>query len=164
MKAGAGYAGTRRAAMRAAAVLILVGIGFLMYKIGREFDVIIDNGAAEIGGRRYEAMEYGVVTIDGDDKKGFSMWAKDRVIKKMIGSNHKLSIRIMNEDDDSVLKTVERGINLGFNQKAMMVSIPAIIGDSPDILTPNPLYHPEIETETFPEGGTEAPEPDDITF
>ena len=88
-------------------------------------------------------MDYGMVIIDGDVKKGFNMLAKDRVIKKMIGANHRLSIQIMNEDDDSVVKTVEREIALGFNQRAMMVSIPAIIGDSPDILTPNPLYSPE---------------------
>jgi hypothetical protein len=129
--------------IRAIVVLLLAGVGFLMYKIGREFDVIIDNGTADIGGARYEAMEYGMVTIDGDEKKGFNMWARDRVIKKMAGINHRLSVKVMNEDDDSVMKIVERQVTLGFNQRAMMVSIPAILGNAPDILTPNPLYAPE---------------------
>jgi hypothetical protein len=145
--------------IRAIVVLFLIGIGFLMREIGREFDVIIDNGAVNIGGAKYEAMEYGMVIIDGDEKKGFNMWAKDRVIKKMTGSSHKLSVQIMNEDDDSVVKTVERQITLGFNQRAMMVSIPAIIGDSSDILTPNPLYSPD--TAIVPDGGSGVPETSD---
>jgi hypothetical protein len=37
----------------------------------------------------------------------------------------------------------------------MMISVPAIIGDSTDILTPNPLYSPET---AIPEGGSDAPE------
>ncbi|MDR2780292.1 MAG: hypothetical protein LBB28_04120 [Synergistaceae bacterium] len=149
-------AGTRRVAVQALVVLLLAGIGFLMYKIGREFDVIIDNGTVNIDGARYEAMDYGMVIIDGDEKKGFNMWAKDRVIKKMIGSEHRLSIQIMNEDDDSVVKTVERGITLGFDQRAMMVSIPAVIGDAPGILTPNPLYSPGPAV--VPDEGSGAPD------
>ena len=39
---------TRRMVIRAIAVLFLAGVGFLMYKIGREFDVIIDNGTVGI--------------------------------------------------------------------------------------------------------------------
>jgi hypothetical protein len=135
--------GTRRMAIRAIAVLILVGVGFFMYKIGREFDVIIDNWDSSIDGAKYGAMGYGMVVIDGDEKKGFNMWAKDRVIKKMIGTNHRLSVRVMNEADDSVTKIAEREITLGFNERTMMISIPAVIGDSPNILTPNPLYSPE---------------------
>jgi hypothetical protein len=150
---------TRRTVIRAIVVLFLVGVGFLMRKIGREFDVIIDNGTANIGGARYEAMEYGMVTIDGDAKKGFNMWAKDRVIKKMVGTAHKLSVQVVNEDDDSVLKTVERQITLGFNQRALMVSIPAILENAPDILTPNPLYSPEPAI--VPGGGPEAPDTPD---
>jgi hypothetical protein len=84
-----------------------------------------------------------MVTIDGDVKTGFNMWAKDRVIKKMLGTNHRLFIQIMNEDDDSIERTVEREITLDFNARAMMISVSAIIGNSPNILTQNPLYSPE---------------------
>ena len=130
---------TRRLLIRLFTVACLVGVGFLMYHLGKEFEVIIDNGAVSAGGVRHEAMPYGTVYIDGD-AKGFDMWANDRVIKKMVGKNHKLTVKILNEDDDSVIKTVEREITLDFNPKAEMVSVSAIIAEAGGILTPNPLY------------------------
>jgi hypothetical protein len=71
------------------------------------------------------------------------MWADDRVIKKMVGSKHSLTIKVINEDDDSVIRTEEREITLDFNPNAEMVSISAILGGAKNILTPNPLYSPE---------------------
>ena len=132
----------RRLLIRLLTVACLVGVGFLMYRLGKEFEVIIDNGAVYAGGVRYEAMPYGTVYIDGD-AKGFDMSADDRIIRKMVGKNHKLTVKILNEDDDSVLKTIEREITLDFNPKADMVSVSAIIAEAGGILTPNPLYSGE---------------------
>jgi hypothetical protein len=134
--------GLRRAAVRLLVVAALVGIGFLMHRIGREFDVMIDNGAATIDGARYDGMEYGNVAIDAGKGSAFDIWAGDRVIKKMVGAKHKLTIKILNEDDDSVVKTVERDITIDFDTRAEMVSIGAIIAGARNILAKNPLYSP----------------------
>jgi hypothetical protein len=136
----------RRFLIRLLTVACLVGVGFWMYHIGKEFEVIIDNGPVSAGDVRYEAMSYGTVHID-EDTKGFEMRsdeiANDRITKKMVGKKHKLSVKIINEDDDSVLKTVERDITIDFNPKAEMVSISAIIAEADNILIPNPLYYGE---------------------
>jgi hypothetical protein len=133
----------RRTAIRLLVLAALVGVGFLMHRIGKEFDVLIDNGTVSIDGVKYAGMEYGNVTIDGDDKRGFDMWSNDRVIKKMVGTKHKLLIKVLNEDDDSVIKSVEREITLDFNPRAEMVSVSAIIAEANNIRTQNPLYQPE---------------------
>jgi hypothetical protein len=133
-----------------------------MYHLGKEFEVIIDNGAVSAGGARYEAMPYGTVYID-EDTKGFDMWADDRIIKKMVGKNHKLTVKILNEDDDSILKTAERDITLDFNPKAEMVSVSAIIAGASGILTPNPLYsEPVFVPDAAPAPSPEEETPDDI--
>ncbi|MDR1579809.1 MAG: hypothetical protein LBS35_05585, partial [Synergistaceae bacterium] len=54
----------RRLLIRLLTVACLVGAGFLMYHLGREFEVIIDNGPVSAGDVRYEAMPYGTVYID----------------------------------------------------------------------------------------------------
>ncbi|MDR1133930.1 MAG: hypothetical protein LBL05_07175 [Synergistaceae bacterium] len=153
----------RRLLIRLLTVACLVGAGFLMYRLGKEFEVIIDNGPVSVGGVRYEAMPYGTVRID-EDTKGFDMWADDRVIRKMVGKNHRLTVIVLNEDDDSVLKTVERDITLDFNPRAEMVSVSAIIAESGGILTPNPLYsgEPVFVPDAAPAPSTEEGAPDDI--
>jgi hypothetical protein len=133
----------RRMVIRVLAVLALAAVGLLMYKIGKEFDVVLDNGAVTIDGISYVAMDYGTVTIDKDEKKAFDMWAGDRVIKKMIGARHSLTIKIINEDDDTVLRTVEREIDLSFDTRADMLSLAAITEGAVNIRTPNPRYSPE---------------------
>lgn len=153
----------RRLLIRLLTIACLVGVGFLMYHIGKEFEVIIDNGTVSVGGVRYEAMPYGTVYVD-EDTKGFDMWAADRVIKKMIGKNHKLTVKILNEDDDSVLKTIEREITLDFNTKAEMVSVSAIIAEAGGILTPNPFYsgEPVFVPDAAPAPSAEEGAADDI--
>jgi hypothetical protein len=134
-----------------------------MYRLGKEFEVIIDNGSVSVGGVRYEAMPYGTVRID-EDTKDFDMWADDRVIRKMVGKNHRLTVIVLNEDDDSVLKTVERDITLDFNPRAEMVSVSAIIAELGGILTPNPLYSDVtvVVPDAAPDPSTEEGAPDDI--
>jgi hypothetical protein len=152
----------RRLLIRLLTVACLVGVGFAMYHLGKEFEVIIDNGPVSVGGARYEAMPYGTVYID-EDTKGFDMWTGDRIIKKMVGKNHKLTVKILNEDDDSVLKTVERNITLDFNPKAEMVSVSAMIAEASGILAPNPLYsEPVFVPDAAPAPSPEEDAPDDI--
>ncbi|MDR1965382.1 MAG: hypothetical protein LBQ36_01615 [Synergistaceae bacterium] len=161
---GKGAAGARRLAAQALVVLGLVALAFLMHAIGREFDVMIDNHAVDIGGSRHDAIAYGSVSIDGD-AKGFDVWADDRVIKKMVGASHKLTIKILNEDDDSVIRTIERDIKIDFDTRAEMVSIAAIASGAPDILTPNPRYSPArpVFTDDNPEpAGSDGLEGDGI--
>jgi hypothetical protein len=164
MRAEIGSVRLRRAVIRFIAAAALVGLGFLMHRIGREFDVLIDNGTVVIDGEKIYGMEYGNVTVDSAARGAFDMWAGDRAIKKMVGAKHKLTIKILNEDDDSVIKTVERDITLDFDTKAEMVSISAIIGGAEDILTPNPLYSPTpvfVPEEDPAETGTGAPGEDE---
>jgi hypothetical protein len=108
-------------------------------------------------------MSYGTVHID-EDTKGFEMRAdeiaNDRFNKKMVGKNHKLTVKVINEDDDAVLKTVEREITIDFNPKAEMVSISAIIAEASDILVPNPLYSGEPAFVPVPDAAP-APAPEE---
>jgi hypothetical protein len=133
----------RRLLARTFVIILLVITAVAMYKIGKEYDVILDNKTVTIGDDACDAVEYGTVTIDGDEQGAFDIWAGDRVIKKMTGKNHSLTIKVLNEDDDSVTKTVNRDITLDFDTRANMLSIAAMINEAQSIIIPNPLYSPE---------------------
>ncbi|MDR1916970.1 MAG: hypothetical protein LBQ58_10400 [Synergistaceae bacterium] len=134
----------RRLAARAVLAICIVALAFLMYNIGKEYDVVIDNETVTVGGTEYAAVGYAAIVIDGDENRAVDIWADDRIIRKMVGANHRLVVKVLNEDDDSVVKSVERSLKLDFNTKALMISIPALVSESSNILVSNPNYSEEI--------------------
>lgn len=127
----------RRWTIRLLLVLALVGIAFWMFEIGREFDVLIDNEAVTINDREYPNVQYANVVLDGEGKPLF-FEADDRLIRKMAGKKHTLRVDILDDDQETVTKTVERQIKLNSDTKAWMISLPAVVGEAPDVFLPNP--------------------------
>lgn len=128
----------RRWAIRLLLVLALVGIAFLMYEIGKEYDVLIDNETVTIDGREYPAIEYASVVVDGGEDKPLAFEAEDRLIRKMAGRGHTLRVNILAGDGETVTRTIERQIKLNVDTKAWMISLPAVAAEAPGIFIRNP--------------------------
>lgn len=135
----------RRSVIRVLLLVLLVALGFTMYNIGKEYTIVVDNDAVTIDGREYSAIPYGALVIDGDEKKALEIWEDDRLLHKLTGANHKLVVKVLNEDDESVLSTVEHSIKLDFNTKRWMISLPAIVAGAENVLVENPVYTGEAE-------------------
>ena len=135
----------RRWTIRLILLAALVGIAFLMYDIGKEYNVLIDNETVTIDGKEYPAVEYADLIVDGNEAKALSFEADDRLIQKMVGNGHTLRVKILKDDQETVVKTVERKIKLTVDPKAWMISLPAVVGEAPNIFIPNPLYSEEEE-------------------
>ena len=148
----------RRLAIRLALLLGMVALAFAMYHIGKEFNVLLDNETVTVDGTDYPMIDYAMLTIDGDDDKEIEIMADDRIIRKMVGKKHKLVLKIMAEDEETVVKTVERTITLNVDTKAWMVSLPAVANEAENIFVPNPAYSEDDEPEAVPE--EEAPADD----
>ncbi|GHV52620.1 hypothetical protein FACS1894216_09070 [Synergistales bacterium] len=128
----------RRMAAGAVLLACLVAVAFLMYGIGKEYEVLIDNKSVSVGGREYGAVPYCSLVIDHDERKAVDMREDDRIIIKMTGKTHTFVVKVLNEDDDSVIKTIERRVELDGYSGALMLSIPAVSGESPEIFVPTP--------------------------
>ena len=146
----------RRFTIRVVLVLLLIGLGFAMYGIGREYTFLLDNGTVEIEGRRYETIAYGSLTVDGDEKKALEIWEGDRLIHKITGASHTFTVVSRNEDDESVIASADRTITLDFNTRQLMISLPAILGGAENFLIENPLYTGEPEPPADDEGEPET--------
>ena len=133
----------RRWIIRLLLLAVLVGIAFLMYDIGKEYTVLIDNETVTIDGKEYPAVEYADLVVDGEENKAISFEMDDRLIQKMVGNGHTLRVKILKDDQETVTGTVERHIKLNIDTKAWMISLPAIVGEAPNIFIPNPLYSEE---------------------
>jgi len=135
----------RRWTIRLILLAALVGVAFWMYEIGKEYSVLIDNETVTIGGNEYAAVGYATLTVDGDDAKPLSFEADDRLVQKMVARSHTLSVNILGEDGETVVKTVERRIKLNADAAAWMISLPAVAAEAPEIFIPNPLSKPQDE-------------------
>lgn len=135
----------RRWAIRLLLIAALIGVAFWMYEIGKEHSVLIDNETVTIGGKEYQAIDRADVILDGNEDKKLSFEADDRLIQKMVGRSHTLRVKILGDDEETVIGTVERHIKININTQALMLSLPAIVEEAPEIFIPNPLFSPQEE-------------------
>ncbi len=153
----------RRWTIRLLIIAALVGIAFWMYDIGKEYNVLVDNETVTIDGKEYPTVEYADLVVDGDEKKPLSFEADDRLVQKMVGKGHTLRVNILKDDQETLVKTIERHIKLNVDTRAWMISLPAVVGEAPNIFIPNPLFSEEGEKPAPSSSQEETPGTDDPT-
>lgn len=156
---------TRRLITRLVLIASLIGIAFLMYNVGKEYKILIDNESITVDGKNYEAFEYAKLTIDGREKK-IEVYADDRLAETLVGSTHKFVLTVMNEDDEKVISTVERSIKLPSDTARWMISLAAFAGGAENVFVPNPVFSEEednTDTDTPPEPETQSTDETEAT-
>lgn len=136
----------RRLAIRLTLTAALIALGILMYNIGKEYSVLLDNGAVTIDGKKYAPVAYGALVVDGDEKNPADIWEDDRMLHKFTGVAHTFTLKVLDEDDDSVVETIERAVRLDFDTRQYMISLAAIAGKAENVLAGNPMYSAEAES------------------
>ena len=146
----------KRLIIRLALVALLVLLCFVLYYVGKEHEVLIDNKTAAIDGHEYQEIAYMNVVVDGDEDKAMEFYAGDRDVVKLKGPSHRIKITVINEDTEEVIKTVERDLSLGA-VSSVMYSLPAIVAGAPTVELPLP--HTEAQEES---GGGDAPQQEEV--
>lgn len=137
----------KRLVIRIVLLLMLVAFGFLLFYIGKEHELLLDNKSVAIGGKSYAAAEFMRITINGDEKKTIELYANERDIAKVSGPRHTIKVEIVNEDTEEIIKSVERSLNFG-TMPSLMISLPALAGEASDVYLPLPReFNAEEEEE-----------------
>ena len=127
---------TRRNAIRTGLVLLLVGLGVLLFFLGKEHQVFLDNKAVAAGGKEIPALESGRVTVEGGEPLEFV--ADDRDVTKIRGPRAHVKLELL-DPEGKVTRTVERSVSFSFENRAM-ISLPALAaGDEGYRLAPPSL-------------------------
>lgn len=147
----------RRTAVRVALIVILAALAVAMYHVGKEYSVLVDNGAVSDGSRELPAIAYGRLVIDGDEKGAVDIWEDDRSIMRFRGAKHTIRIDVLDEDDDSVISSTAGEIDVDFDAQQWMLSLPAVAAGESDVLVLNPMRGaaPRQEPEPEPSEGDE---------
>ena len=127
---------TRRNGIRTVLVLLLVGLGVVLFALGKEHQVFLDNKALAVGGAEVPALESVRVTVDGGEPLEFA--ADDRDVVQTRGLRAQVKLEVL-DGNGNVTKTVERSVSFSFEDRVML-SLPALAaGDEGYRLAPPSL-------------------------
>ena len=113
---------TRRNGIRTVLVLLLVGLGVVLFALGKEHQVFLDNKALAVGGAEVPALESVRVTVDGGEPLEFA--ADDRDVVQTRGLRAQVKLEVL-DGNGNVTKTVERSVSFSFEDRVML-SLPVL--------------------------------------
>ncbi len=140
---------SRQLLIRVGFVLVLIIIAIVMYHVGKQHTILIDNN--NIDGLR--AVDWAMVSVDGQE--ALEMYPRIRDQALVVGQKHTIEVTYTNEDWEDV--TVSVDVTVPLEQNMMMFSLPKYLEDTSapqDVwLTPfaGMTVAPEAETEATDE-------------
>lgn len=114
----------RRTIIQASLVLLLVLFGAGLYRIGKGFDLLVDNKTITIEDRTYRATSTVRVSVDGGEP--IELMKRDRDVISVVGYSHVIRVEELDMDDE-VVRSVEKSFRLDRNSGDLL-SIPALLG------------------------------------
>jgi len=149
---------TRRIVVRAALVVVYLGLAALAFVLGKGHTILLDNKDAEDGS--VSAFDGVLVTVDRQEEQ--EMYLGDRLAATVMGQSHTVAI----EDFNGETK-VEKRIRVPLGTDMVLLSIPKLAEGIEPALVPftaaqaeTPAEEAEVETNEFtsPEAGEATPE------
>lgn len=126
---------SRRFYVRSIALVLLVLLFVVMFLIGKQHSVLIDNRNVEVNGIEYKALNIVEFYIDNED--GIELAKRDRDQVDVTGQSHKVKVVYTDSNWDEI--ELERKVKLPLNEDMLLFSIPAFIASPDDVsiyLTP----------------------------
>lgn len=123
---------TRRNIIRLVLVAALVGLGALLFLLGKEHQLFLDNQAVTVDGREIKPIESLRVTVQGGQPMEFV--ADDRDVVIVRGPRVSIKVEVLGQDG-GVVKSVDGALSFGVEDRAM-VSLPAFVEGIPSRLAP----------------------------
>jgi hypothetical protein len=116
-------------------LLVLVGVlSIFLYRMGKGFDLLLDNKTVTIGEKTYKAFSLVRVSVDGSEP--LELMKRDREVISVVGYNHRIKVEVLDMDED-VVKTVEKEFEIT-RETGDLLSIPALVEGEPDWIIVRP--------------------------
>ncbi|MCX7828195.1 MAG: hypothetical protein N2315_03190 [Thermanaerothrix sp.] len=123
---------TRRNLIRLVLVGALVALGAVLFVLGKEHQLFLDNQAATLSGKDLKPIESLRVTVGSGEPMEFM--ADDRDVVVVRGPKVPIKIEVLDQNG-AVIKTVESTLSFLTEDRAM-VSLPALVEGLPAMLPP----------------------------
>lgn len=111
-------------------VLFFIALSMFLYSSGKGYALIFENRDITIGGNSYKTPGYIRITIDNKGRP-LEIMEKDRDIMTVKGKKHIMKVEVLDEDEETVLSTVEREVSFRYD-RGNLLSIPAFLAEHPE--------------------------------
>lgn len=129
---------SRRHLFQMATVIVVLIIAVLMYVIGRQHTVLLDNKTIEHEGKTYPA--FSIVEVEVDREGELELAARDRDKAEVMGQRHK--IRVTYTDKLFEEHVVELKFKVPIGQDMVLISLPALVADLDESVWMQPYFPP----------------------
>lgn len=124
----------RRNAIRLVLLVVVVLLSVFLYRLGKGFDLLVDNKTVTIGEEKYSALS--LVRVSINDSEPLELMKRDRDVISVVGYTHTIRVEILDMDED-VVKTVEKEFRLT-RKSGDLLSIPALVAEEPNWIIVRP--------------------------
>jgi hypothetical protein len=139
---------TRRNLFQLAAVVVILVIAVVMFIIGRQHTILLDNKTIEHEGKSYAA--FSIVTVEVNKEGELELAARDRDKAEVMGQRHK--IRVVYTDNTFQEHELVHKFKVPIGQDMVLISIPALVAQLDeaiwlqDYFPPTAAVAPQAET------------------
>jgi hypothetical protein len=116
---------TRTFWFRFVAILIILVFAVVLFFIGKQHTVLIDNKTVTVGGQEIRALQ--LVEIQIDNKDPLELAARDRDKEDVTGQKH--SVTVIYTDSNWEEYTIERTFEVPLMQEMVLLSIPTLVAN-----------------------------------
>lgn len=118
--------------IRIALILLYLGLGVLMFMLGRTHTILLDNKDAKDGS--YKAFSLLEAQFKGNEDVK-ELFPKDRVKTTVTGQHHTIILKFSDGRED-----FKSNITIPIFQDAILISLPALVEGKPNAITNFDLY------------------------
>jgi len=116
---------SRRHLFQLAAIVVMIALAVIMYIIGRQHTVLLDNKTIEHEGKSYPA--FSIVEVEVNKEGKIELAARDRDKADVMGQRHKITVTYTDKffEEHEVVKKFK--VPIGYDM--VLISIPALVAD-----------------------------------
>ena len=146
---------TRRHLFQIAAILVLVLLAILMYIVGRQHTILLDNKTLEHEQKTYQA--FSIVEVEVDKEGAIELAARDRDKVDVMGQRHTITVVYTDRYFEEYELVKKFKIPIGHDM--VLISIPALVGELDESVWLQQFIAPTAAVAPLPES---IPEENDL--
>lgn len=131
---------TRRHLFQLVAIVLVLILGVVMYIVGKQHTILLDNKTLEAGGKTYQA--FSIVEVEVNRGELLELAARDRDKAEVMGQKNRITVVYTDKSFGEHKLVTDFSVPL--EQDMVLVNIPALVGGADESVWMQPYEVPTL--------------------